>query len=145
MTGADIVQSELGFDGTGLKVGVVDTGFDLDHPDLGGDGTGGAAYANSRVVAQYDFVGDAYNADPASAAYSPIPVPGPDRGRLRRTRHARIRHRGRQTGAVQGRRVLTWSFGAYRVFGCDGAQRRPTSCSPRWSGCSANEMLLSST
>ena len=38
MTGADIAQSELGFDGTGVKVAVMDTGTDYDHADLGGDG-----------------------------------------------------------------------------------------------------------
>ena len=44
MTGADIAQSELGFDGTGVKVAVMDTGLDLDHPDLGGDGVPGAPH-----------------------------------------------------------------------------------------------------
>ena len=31
MTGADLAQSSLGFDGTGVKVAVMDTGIDLDH------------------------------------------------------------------------------------------------------------------
>ena len=36
MTGADIAQNELGLTGEGVKVAVMDTGIDLDHPDLGG-------------------------------------------------------------------------------------------------------------
>ena len=96
MTGADIAQSELGYTGDGVKVAVMDTGVDLDHADLGGDGTAGAPHANSRVVAQHDFVGDAYNADPSSTAFSPTPVPGPRRGRLQRARHPRRRHRRRR-------------------------------------------------
>ena len=35
MTGADIAQSELGLTGEGVKVAVMDTGIDYDHPDLG--------------------------------------------------------------------------------------------------------------
>jgi minor extracellular serine protease Vpr len=35
MTGADVAQSELGYTGTGIKVAVMDTGIDYDHPDLG--------------------------------------------------------------------------------------------------------------
>ena len=38
MSGADIVQNELGFTGKGIKVAVMDTGIDVDHPAFGGDG-----------------------------------------------------------------------------------------------------------
>src|SRR5580765_371261 len=36
MTGADIAQSELGLTGRGVRVGVIDSGVDFPHPDLGG-------------------------------------------------------------------------------------------------------------
>jgi minor extracellular serine protease Vpr len=119
MTGADIAQSSLGLDGTGVKVGVVDTGFDLDHPDLGGDNTAGAPYTNSRVVAQFDFVGDAYNADPASASYDPTPTPDPiadDCNGHGTHVSGIIGANGGATGVAPG-----VTFGAYRVFGCGGS------------------------
>ena len=119
MTGADIAQSELGFDGSGVKVAVMDTGLDLDHPDLGGDGVAGAPHPNSRVVAQWDFVGDAYNADPASPGYSPVPVPDPiaDDCNSHGTHVSGIvGANGLVTGAAPG-----VEFGAYRVFGCQGS------------------------
>ena len=53
----------------------MDTGIDYDHPDLGGCFGPGC-----RVAYGYDFVGDAYNADPASATYNPVPVPDRDPG-----------------------------------------------------------------
>ena len=56
MTGADIVQNDLGLTGTGVKVAVIDSGIDYHHPDLGGGF--GPGY---RVVTGYDFVGDRYN------------------------------------------------------------------------------------
>ncbi len=67
--------------GTGIKVGIIDTGIDYVHTNFGGNGdyTGitdaGAPRFNAKVVGGYDFVGDAYNADPSSATYSPTPVP----------------------------------------------------------------------
>jgi minor extracellular serine protease Vpr len=62
MTGADVAQSELGYTGAGIKVAVMDTGIDYDHPDLGGCFGPGC-----RVAYGWDFVGDAFNADPTSA------------------------------------------------------------------------------
>ncbi len=38
MTGADIAQSELGYTGAGIKVAVMDTGIDVNHPAFGGNG-----------------------------------------------------------------------------------------------------------
>ncbi|MCU0485795.1 MAG: protease inhibitor I9 family protein [Anaerolineales bacterium] len=61
MTGADIAQNELGYTGKGIKVAVMDTGVDYDHPDLGGCFGPGC-----RVAYGYDLVGDAFNADDTS-------------------------------------------------------------------------------
>jgi subtilisin family serine protease len=119
MTGADVAQSELGYTGTGVKVAVMDTGLDLDHPDLGGDGTNGTPYTNARVIAQWDFVGDAYNADPSSAAYNPTPVPDPiaDDCNGHGTHVSGIvGANGTVKGVAPG-----VTFGAYRVFGCQGS------------------------
>ncbi|WP_117208881.1 S8 family serine peptidase [Allorhizocola rhizosphaerae] len=43
---------QAGYDGTGITVGVVDTGVDANHPDLAG-----------KVVAAQDFVGDGHDRD----------------------------------------------------------------------------------
>jgi subtilisin family serine protease len=111
MTGADVAQSELGLTGKGVKVAVMDTGLDLEHPDF--------APIASRVVAQWDFVGDAFNADPASAAYDPTPVPDPvaDDCAGHGTHVAGIIG---ANGAVVGVAPEV-SFGIYRVFGCEGS------------------------
>ena len=55
----------------------MDTGIDVDHPDLGGDGDPAAPhpFPNSRIVAGTDLVGDDYNADPTSPSYQPVPKP----------------------------------------------------------------------
>jgi minor extracellular serine protease Vpr len=108
MTGADIAQNELGLDGRGVKVGVIDSGIDLEHPDLAG-----------RIVSQFDFVGDAYNADPRSPAFNPVPTPDPiaDDCEGHGTHVAGIiGAKGQVTGVAPA-----VSFGAYRVFGCNGS------------------------
>ncbi len=114
MTGADVVQSELGYTGTGIKVAVMDTGVDYDHPDLGGCfGTG------CRVATGYDFVGDAYNADPNSPSYNPVPVPDPNPDDC----NGHGTHVAGIVGANGGVKGVApeVTFGSYRVFGCEGS------------------------
>jgi subtilisin family serine protease len=118
MTGADIAQNELGYTGAGIRVAIMDTGIDYDHPDLGGCFGPGC-----RVVTGWDFVGDAFNADPTSASYNPVPVPDadPDDCQGHGTHvsgivGAKAAGPGGVTGVAPG-----VTFGAYRVFGCEGS------------------------
>ena len=114
MTGADIAQSELGYTGVGIKVAVMDTGVDYDHPDLGG------CFGNGcRVFTGHDFVGDAFNADPTSASFNDTPVPDalPDDCNGHGTHVAGIVG---ANGTVKGV-APDVKFGAYRVFGCAGS------------------------
>lgn len=125
MTGADVAVSELGFDGTGVHVAIMDTGVDYNHPDFGGSGEpGGDTFPTARVTTGYDFVGDTYNADPASPAYQPVPQPDndPDDCQGHGTHVAGIVGASGDTaaGGVQGVAPGV-TFGAYRVFGCDGS------------------------
>jgi minor extracellular serine protease Vpr len=120
MTGADIAQNSLGLDGTGVKVAVMDTGIDIDHPAFGGSGTNGTtAFPTARIVAGWDFVGDAFNADPASPVFNPNPVPDavPDDCGGHGSHVAGIVG---ANGLVKGV-APNVSFGAYRVFGCAGS------------------------
>jgi minor extracellular serine protease Vpr len=113
MTGADIAQSELGLSGWGVTVAVIDSGIDYDHPDLGGCFGPGC-----RVNKGFDLVGDAYNADVASPAYDPTPVPDPfpDDCRGHGTHVSGIIGAdGTIKGVAPGVR-----FHAYRVLGCEG-------------------------
>jgi minor extracellular serine protease Vpr len=113
-TGADIAQNALGLTGKGVKVAVMDTGIDFDHPDLGGCFGPGC-----RVVTGFDFVGDAFNADDTSPTFNPIPVPDPipDDCNGHGTHVAGIVG---ANGAIRGVAPEV-TFGAYRVFGCDGS------------------------
>jgi minor extracellular serine protease Vpr len=118
MTGADIANSELGLTGSGIRVAVMDTGVDYDHPDLGGCFGPGC-----RVAVGWDFVGDAFNADPSSASYNPIPVPDddPDDCNGHGTHVAGIVGASAfGPGGVTGVAPEV-TFGAYRVFGCSGS------------------------
>ncbi|MFL6195435.1 MAG: S8 family serine peptidase [Thermoanaerobaculia bacterium] len=113
MTQADVAQNQLGLTGRGIRVAILDTGIDFDHPDLGG-----CFGAGCRVEVGYDFVGDAYNTDGTSAAYNPVPHPDaiPDDCAGHGTHVAGI------VGANGGVRGVApgVTFGAYRVFGCQG-------------------------
>ena len=112
-TGVDIARSQLGLTGKGIKVGVIDTGIDYHHPDLGGGF--GAGY---KVAYGYDFVGDAYD---AGAGTSPAPDPDPDDCNGHGTHVAGIvGAMAAGAGGVTGVAPEV-TLGAYRVFGCEGS------------------------
>jgi minor extracellular serine protease Vpr len=116
MTGADVAQSN-GWTGAGVKVGVIDTGVDYDHPDLGG-GFG----PGHRVATGYDFVGDRFDASGSGGALILHPDPYPDDCNSHGTHVAGIigASGNPATGGARGVAPAV-TFGAYRVFGCDGA------------------------
>ena len=137
-TGADLAQA-AGWTGAGVKVAIMDTGTDYNHPDLGGDGVDSDAASNdgvfdndfpgSRVITGWDFVGNAYDASEFTATgapnplYSPTPVPDPDPDDCN--------GHGTHVSGIVGASPATASgvkgvapgvkFGAYRVFGCGGS------------------------
>jgi subtilisin family serine protease len=93
--GVPQVWQDTGYTGENIKIAVIDTGVDYTHANFGGAGTPEAyAAANAaetqpadpaqfgpdapRVKGGYDFVGDTYNADPASPDYQPVPKPDPN-------------------------------------------------------------------
>src|SRR5438105_2167854 len=114
MTGADVVQSQLGYTGKGVKVAVIDTGIDYGHPDLGGCFGPGC-----RVAKGYDLVGNDYNADTGAA---PVPDNDPMDNCAGHGTHVSgiIGASGNPaTGGIRGVAPGV-TFFAYRVFGCVG-------------------------
>ncbi|HEY3339816.1 MAG TPA: S8 family serine peptidase [Propionicimonas sp.] len=123
MIGADVAQVE-GYAGDGVKVGVIDTGIDYNHPDLGGSGTPGnnADFGPGapRVRYGYDFVGDDYDADVAGSALEPDAFPDDCNGHG--THVSGIIGANGDPASGHARGVAPHvTFGAYRVFGCDGS------------------------
>jgi subtilisin family serine protease len=114
MTQADIAQNQLGLTGRGIRVAVMDTGIDYDHPDLGGCFGPGC-----RVEGGWDFVGDAYNNDSTVPGYNPVATPDalPDDCAGHGTHVAGIIG---ANGAVRGVAPGV-TLRAYRVFGCAGS------------------------
>ena len=108
-TGANTAQSAFGLTGTGVRVAVMDTGIDYDHPDLGGCFGPGC-----RVARGYDLVGDAYNSSSPTSVRMPDPLPDDCAG-----------HGTHVAGIIGANGMLRGvapgvTFHAYRVFGCEG-------------------------
>ncbi|WP_394275352.1 S8 family serine peptidase [Luteococcus sp.] len=121
LTGAAVARDDLGLDGEGIKVGVIDSGIDIDHPDLGGSGTNGMTrFPTKRVTVGHDFVGDAYDADADGSV--PVPDPVPDDCGGHGTHVAGIIG-GDGNPSAQGVKGVApkVTFGAYRIFGCEGS------------------------
>src|SRR5262249_8332249 len=106
MTGADVAHAN-GWTGTGIKVAIIDTGIDYNHPDLGGCFGPGC-----RVTGGYDFVGDAYTGGTSNIHPDPDPMDCAGHG----THVAGIVG---ANGVVIGV-APDVTFRAYRVFGCSG-------------------------
>ncbi|PPQ89471.1 hypothetical protein CVT25_011997 [Psilocybe cyanescens] len=111
LTGVDKLHAQ-GIIGAGVKIGILDTGIDYNHPTLGG-GIG----SNFLVIGGYDFVGDAYD-----GSNTPIPDSDPhDNCQGHGTHVAGIisalpGNDFNITGVAYGAKL-----NAYRVFGCEGS------------------------
>ncbi|KAL7785618.1 subtilisin-like protein [Trichoderma ceciliae] len=99
-----------GITGKGIKIGIIDTGVDFNHPALGG------CFGEGCVVSYgMDLVGDGYNGNNA-------PVPGPEP-------YSTCDGHGTHVTGIIGARPNPMGFvgaapgatiGMYRVFGCSG-------------------------
>jgi subtilisin family serine protease len=136
LTGADIAQNELGLDGSGVTIAIMDSGLDYTLPEFGG-----CFGPSCKVRGGFDLVGDGYNATSTSPAFQPVPHPDGDplpcdpnkadhdevlgagtSDAAHGTHVAGIAaadgrgHTGEVVGVAPGARLL-----AYRVFGCNGS------------------------
>jgi hypothetical protein len=73
LTGADIAQNELGLDGSGVTIAIMDSGLDYTLPEFGG-----CFGPTCKVRGGFDLVGDDYNATSTSPAFQPVPHPDND-------------------------------------------------------------------
>ncbi|WP_437737890.1 S8 family serine peptidase [Sorangium sp. So ce1335] len=112
MSGVDIVRRDVGVTGQDIRVGVIDSGVDYHHPDLGGCFGPGC-----RVAFGHDFVGDDFASGDANR--QPAPDDDPDDCLGHGTHVAGIIG---ANGVVEGV-APDVTFGAYRVFGCRGGSR----------------------
>src|SRR5437763_2031837 len=72
MTGADQAQNELGLDGSGVTIAIMDSGLDYTLPEFGS-----CFGPTCKVRGGSDLVGDTYN-DSQGPAFQPVPHPDAD-------------------------------------------------------------------
>ncbi|RKP27333.1 peptidase S8/S53 domain-containing protein, partial [Syncephalis pseudoplumigaleata] len=106
-TGVSILQSQQ-LHGSGIKIGIVDSGIDYEHPALGGCFGKGCCVAHG-----HDLVGDAYD-----GKNKPVPSERPPRDCMGHgTQVAGII--AADSPSIQGVAPAA-ILGAYRVIGCTG-------------------------
>src|SRR5207247_4104457 len=134
LTGADIAHNELGLDGSGVTIAIMDSGLDYMLPEFGG-----CFGPSCKVRGGFDLVGDSYN-DTPGPAFQPIPHPDgdplpcdpnfADRQEVLGAGTSDAGHgthvagiaaadghgAGQVVGVAPGAKLL-----AYRVFGCNGS------------------------
>ena len=69
LTGADIAHNELGLNGSGVTIAIMDSGLDYTLPEFGG-----CFGPSCKVRGGFDLVGDDYN-DSAGPGFQPVPHP----------------------------------------------------------------------
>lgn len=110
MCGVDKLHAE-GRAGEGIKIGIIDSGFDYSHPSLGGCFGPGCKFASG-----YDFVGDDY-----TGYNDPVPDGDPMDCGGHGTHVAGII--GANPGNIYNISGVAYKaeLAGYRVFGCDGS------------------------
>ncbi|WP_284620300.1 S8 family serine peptidase [Aquabacterium humicola] len=122
LSGAATAQNVLGLTGAGVKVGIIDSGIEVDHPAFGGTGAlGTTPFPNARIYAGYDFVGDAFDGSNA-------PVPDGDPRDCAATGANASGGHGTHVAGIVGANgggikgvAPGAQLAAYRVFGCFGS------------------------
>ncbi|KAG0052330.1 hypothetical protein BGZ83_002723 [Gryganskiella cystojenkinii] len=129
MTGVDVLHDKYKLTGKGIKVGVIDTGIDYNHPAFAGKGQDKGCFArygkNCRVTHGWDFVGDHYDgkttpksdSDPMDCYGHGTHVAGIIGGNAL---HIKSPAQGPAPPTAWVGVAPEVTFGAYRVFGCDG-------------------------
>ncbi|KAG0305158.1 hypothetical protein BGZ98_004542, partial [Dissophora globulifera] len=126
LTGVDVLHKSYKLTGKGIKIGVIDSGIDYKHPAFAAKGaTAGCFGKNCRVTHGWDFVGDDYtgfdfdelnpDADPMDCAGHGTHVAGIIGGNA-----LNIQVSPKPPQPFVGVAPEA-TFGAYRVFGCDGS------------------------
>ncbi|KAJ2160074.1 hypothetical protein GGF46_002532 [Coemansia sp. RSA 552] len=111
MTGVSQTLKELGLTGKGVKIGIVDTGIDYTHPDLGG------CWKTKGCIWQYgeDYIGDKFSVDDEHPIIEPNQIPTDCNGHGTHVAGI-IAAKGTQVQGIAPEVTL----GMYRVFSCPG-------------------------
>lgn len=129
LIGAYDVWADLGYDGTGVNIAIIDTGIDYTHATLGGSGdpddyaendpdiieTG--TFPTAKVIGGYDFAGTAYNADEDT---DPVPDSDPLDENSHGTHVASIAAGIKAGDVMTGVAPMAKLF-ALKVFGAEGS------------------------